>query len=137
MWWHSGRDLSARPSVFGFSADCSPSAIGGQVEKRSRSPVIRVYIYRSKMTTTAVSTHRKNGRVVSVFVNKFTIPARLIRLMRRQAKSCGKGGQRVPSRTVRRVHVMPWATPIRRIGLMQLAGLGPEDGAPSGLPSTR
>jgi hypothetical protein len=32
----------------------------------------------------------------------------------------------IPNRTIRRVHVMPWATPIRRIGLSQ-SGKGKGD----------
>ena len=30
----------------------------------------------------------------------------------------------VPHRTIRRVFVMPWATPVRRIGLVRLSGDG-------------
>ena len=40
--------------------------------------------------------------------------------------------QRPPSRTIRRVHVMPWATPIRRIGAMRINCIGPEDDDPAG-----
>lgn len=37
-------------------------------------------------------------------------------------------GKRPPSRTVRRVHVMPWATPIRRIGQTLSGSVTDEDG---------
>jgi hypothetical protein len=39
---------------------------------------------------------------------------------------------RVRNRTVRRVHVMPWATPIRRIGCLQSYHRGSEDDEPPG-----
>ena len=40
--------------------------------------------------------------------------------------------QHAPSRTIRRVHVMPWATPIRRIGSMRVNCIGQESDDPAG-----
>jgi len=37
-----------------------------------------------------------------------------------------------PNRSVRRVHVMPWATPVRRIGATRVDRYGREDDDPAG-----
>jgi hypothetical protein len=39
--------------------------------------------------------------------------------------------RRVPHRTIRRVHIMPWATPIRRIGRTRLKHIKRENDDPS------
>lgn len=41
--------------------------------------------------------------------------------------------QQVPNHTIRRVHVMPWATPIRRIGHLRLKHIGHENDDPANL----
>lgn len=79
------------------------------------------------MTARGHSACRHEERAVGIFVNQFTTDmAKSHELVR--VRCVAKGGQRVPSRTIRRVHVMPWATPVRRIGLTRQSGLSPEDG---------
>jgi hypothetical protein len=69
------------------------------------------------------------GRLsVSVFVNKFTKSRGAVGRFDEPARERIAADPRVPSRTIRRVHVMPWATPIRRIGQTQRGGLEPGKG---------
>ena len=91
---------------------------------------------RAAVTVRGDSAHRADDLLVGILVNKFTsVFARKHELS--SVRCIAKGGQRVPSRTVRRVHVMPWATPVRRIGLTRLASLGPEDADPADYISAR
>jgi hypothetical protein len=59
-------------------------------------------------------------------VNKFTITK--LKFIGRHILSRffnNPGATRIPNRTRRRVHVMPWATPIKRIGKMRIGYLSP------------
>ena len=71
-------------------------------------------------------------------VNKFTYFTPLSPLHKRWYPFCRASSmKRAPHRTVRRVHVMPWATPIRRIGSTRVDFYSQENDDPAGFAGRR
>ena len=79
-------------------------------------------------------TAQNNFYYLSRFVNNFTF-SRHFAMIGSSYKTFGytPSSQRPRIRTIRRVHVMPWATPIRRIGSMRLNCIGQDSDDWTGL----
>ncbi len=110
--------LSCR-TVSGSFGEVSPASIikVSQVIKRPMEQVDRV---------------QKKLYYLDRHVNNFTY-SRCPAFARSFCKSYSyaPSSQRPPSRTIRRVHVMPWATPIRRIGSMRINCIEPDGDEPA------
>jgi len=86
-----------------------------------------------KQLPTRCSAARERFYYFISLVNNFTYYGRpALAISYDMSYNYAPSSQPAPSRTIRRVHVMPWATPIRRIGSMRINCIGSEGDDPAG-----
>ncbi len=128
-------DLSAELMVQGSCSSDRRIQLNSQLTFQIKIPRCRVFAderYRAACNNPLGNDRKKhsslfsNVKVFTRFGESLYSQKRSYRFCRLSQRNC------IPRRTIRRVHVMPWATPIRRIGITRVEYRGPESDAPNG-----